>query len=139
MEEVRTVRQWIKDYKEGLFEEADTKTQIDAGWYDWFCQTKSLKNKTKKLAGLITGLKETGKIDLDKHYVWFKNNCPLVGNLYDDVRFAFVENGENHFVISVDSPHEDSKYAIYDITVSAAKPAFVAETRKEVMNWLNQK
>ena len=33
-----SVREWIEKFNNGEFEDADIDTQIEAGWYDWFCK-----------------------------------------------------------------------------------------------------
>lgn len=43
-----TVREWIDKFNHGEFDNEDFKTQCAAGWYDWFCSTKSLAKKLKK-------------------------------------------------------------------------------------------
>ena len=40
-----TVREWIDKFNHGEFDNEDFKTQCAAGWYDWFCSTKSLAKK----------------------------------------------------------------------------------------------
>ena len=84
-----SITQWIAAFKAGQFSARDTTTQVDAGWYDWFCNSSSLRNKTYKLAPKVIQMaKILGPEFCDIHYVWFKNNCPMVGSLYDDFRFA---------------------------------------------------
>ena len=70
---------WIDEFMEGNFDDADVRTQILAGWYDWFCKDSSLANKTKKMGNIIKQVKRGGKVDIENWYVWFKNNCPLNG------------------------------------------------------------
>ena len=65
MEEKRTVRSWQQAYNSGAFENPDRRTQIDAGWYDWFCKDTSLANKTKRMGQIVKQIKDGGKIDLD--------------------------------------------------------------------------
>jgi hypothetical protein len=60
-------------------------------FYDWFCRDKSLENKARALMTKAITFAKLLDIDLDKHYVWFKNNCPMNGSLYDDFRFADEE------------------------------------------------
>ena len=83
----------------GDFANPDRKTQIDAGWYDWFCRDTSLAAKTQKLGKKAIQLMQSEKIDIHKNYVWFKNNCPMSGNLYDDLRIADIETGDVIYTI----------------------------------------
>ena len=71
--------EWIQRFNTGEFDKPDTKAQIEAGWFDWFCRDSSLANKTKKMGNIIKQIKTGGKVDLETSYVWFKNNCPLNG------------------------------------------------------------
>lgn len=75
---------------------AQTPEQQNDAWYDWFCRDTSLPYKTKVLTQRLRGLLKAaaGKIDLDKHYVFFKNNCPMNGSLYDDFRICNIATGE---------------------------------------------
>lgn len=94
MENQISLRTWLEKYEQGEFNAPDFETQCNAGWYDWFCKTESLAGKTKKLAPKVKRLAKSSKINLDTMYVWFKNNCPCVGKLYDDFRFADRETGD---------------------------------------------
>lgn len=77
----------------GDFDLNDRKTQIEAGWYDWFCRDASLEAKTRKLGQKVLQLMKSSKIDVEKNYVFFKNNCPMSGGLYDDFRICDMETG----------------------------------------------
>lgn len=60
------------------------------GFYDWFCKTETLKRRAEDLLKKLKFLVDMGLIDPDKNYVWFKNNCPLYGSLYDDIRISEI-------------------------------------------------
>ena len=77
----------------GDFDRSDLKTQIEAGWYDWFCRDTSLESKTRKLGQKVLQLMKSSKVDAEKNYVFFKNNCPMRGGLYDDFRICDMETG----------------------------------------------
>lgn len=76
-------------------------------WYDYFCKPSSLVNKGR---ALIRKLKKIYKLnelsgrkyfDPNKTYVFFKNNCPFCGSLYDDFRICDLETREVIFTIQV--------------------------------------
>ena len=132
---------WIDEFMEGNFDDADVRTQILAGWYDWFCKDSSLANKTKKMGNIIKQVKRGGKVDIENWYVWFKNNCPLNGPLYDDFRFADLETGNVMFTIQIDCCWNKSRYAVYGRTPDgefhADEPLFETDSSRELVKWLN--
>ena len=107
-----SVREWQKRFRAGDFSSRDRAVQCEAGWYDWFCRDDALAGRLKKISGVVLGI--TDPFILDNYYVWFKNNCPLDGPLYDDVRFEPLtgERDGKYFVVSLDSPHEHMKWAL---------------------------
>jgi hypothetical protein len=109
MSENMTVRQWIKAFDRDEFSGNDYPTQIRAGWYDWFCRDESLRNKTYKLALKVKYFAKSSRIDIDKTYVFFKNNCPCNGSLYDDFRFCDIESGDVIYTIIPSSGHSSKK------------------------------
>ena len=132
---------WIDEFMEGNFDDADVRTQILAGWYDWFCKDSSLANKTKKMGNIIKHVKRGGKVDIENWYVWFKNNCPLNGPLYDDFRFADLETGNVMFTIQIDCCWNKSRYAVYGRTPDGEfhsdEPLFETDSSRELVKWLN--
>lgn len=109
-----TVREWIKKFNNGEFEDDSFQTQKDAGWYDWFCNTDSLSKRLKKMGNIIKDIKND--YILDNYYVWFKNNCPLSYPLYDDFRFEPLDESkrdQEYFLVQCDHPYGDkSLYSI---------------------------
>jgi hypothetical protein len=80
----------------------DSQGQNDEcyNFYDWFCKDSSLRNKSWKLMQQVkTFLKHNQQIDLLEHYVFFKNNCPMNGPLYDDFRICNIETGNVVFTV----------------------------------------
>lgn len=61
-------------------------------WYDWFCKNSQLFNRGKELISKLKEISGSKKIDIEKTYVFFKNNCPAYGDLYDDFRICSIEN-----------------------------------------------
>ena len=138
MEEQIKLSEWIQRFKAGEFDSPDRTTQINAGWFDWFCRDTSLVNKTKKMGNIIKQIKAGGKVDLETSYVWFKNNCPLNGPLFDDFRIADMETNNNLLVIQIDCAWNDSKYTVYERLDGFDKPAFKTNSSRELVKWLNK-
>jgi hypothetical protein len=88
-------RSTIRQILNGTFEE-----QHDC-WWDWFCTDRALVSKTKKLVGALRQIVLSPKIDIDKQYVFFKNNCPCYGDnkLYDDFRICDIKTGDVVYTI----------------------------------------
>ncbi len=138
MRENISVRQWQTMYRMGTFSDKNRSVQIEAGWYDWFCQVESLAGRLKQIAPVVMGI--TDPFILDNFYVWFKNNCPLNGPLYDDARFEPLsgERGGNYFLVIKDSPHEKSKWTLYTERYGFQEPEFQCGNVREMIRYLNQ-
>lgn len=62
-------------------------------FFDWFCNDSSLEGRAKKLKGLAKKLVDHLGLDKNKVYVFFKNNCPMSGPLYDSLSICDRESG----------------------------------------------
>lgn len=91
---------WKEAFLRGDFDPKDIRTQIEAGWYDWFCEDDELSTKTKSLGRqLLQILDGTKKIDPEKSFVFFKNNCPVNGDLYDQFSICDIATGDVLYVV----------------------------------------
>ena len=102
------LRSWIEKFDSGEFDDKSTYVQTIAGWYDWFCRDSSLVSKTKKLGAKVKKIAKSPKVDIDKMYVFFKNNCPCFGTLYDDFRICDLKTGDVIFTIVPATGHKSN-------------------------------
>lgn len=104
-----TIPQFVERFKRGEFADPSFDTQCNAGWVDWWCKDSSLANKTKKLGNKVCQIADSNLFDKNKCYVFFKNCCPAVGNLYDVFK---VCDAETHKVIYCIA-NQDNKWQVY--------------------------
>ena len=132
-----SVRQWQEKFRAGAFNLQDRYTQCEAGWYDWFCQDHALAGRLKKIGRVVMGI--TDPFILDNYYVWFKNNCPMKGPLYDDVRFEPLsgERDGKYFVVALDSPHERMKWALVTERYGFDAPEFECGNIRDMVRYIN--
>ena len=137
MRENISVHQWQALYQAGAFDAKDFKVQCEAGWYDWFCRDDALVGRLKRIAPVVAGI--TDPFILDNYYVWFKNNCPVDGPLYDDVRFEPLAGGRNgqYFLVIKDSPHEAYKWALYTERHGFERPEFQCDNVRDMIRYVN--
>jgi len=101
-----TLRQQLEAFENGVF--LDSNGSKDSGcfvFYDWFCRDSSLKNKSIKLFKQVKLFVKMKDVDLDSTYVFFKNNCPVGGSLYDDFRIVDIKEGTVQFTVTAKSGH----------------------------------
>ena len=130
-----TVREWIKHYEAGKYDDPSFNVQCSAGWNDWFCPDSELLSKLKKLAKLIIRIEDD--FILDNYTLTFYNNYPLDYPLYDQIRFTPInyrkyKNAE--FGIECDHPC-GSEY-MYEIFTARNdyKTEFKCKDIDEVLN-----
>jgi hypothetical protein len=83
------LKQQLEAFDRGVFLDSDGKKSWCFNFYDWFCSDGALERKARSLYAKVKKfLKKHPEIDTEKVYVFFKNNCPGSGSLYDDFRIC---------------------------------------------------
>lgn len=138
-----SIREWQKAFANDEFTHYLKADQIRAGWYDWFCNDIYLRDKTYRMGSIIKQITSKCKVDIDNSYVFFKNNCPMVGPLYDDFRICDLETGDVQFTITVDDKRQNHKYSVYGIDNHQneywEKPMIEFDNKRQLVKWLNTK
>lgn len=101
-----TLREQLEAFDKGIYIDSGGKVSGCYNFYDWFCKDELLQKKADKLFRQVKKfIAANPSIDPDKHYVWFKNNCPMNGPLYDDFRISDIAEGEVQYNVTAKSGH----------------------------------
>jgi hypothetical protein len=100
-----TIREFIRKYEGGAFNDKSFETMRAAGWYDWFCRKSSLKRRLDKLYPKVVEVSRSKKINIDTMYVFFQNCCPGEGSLYDEFRICNMGTCDVIYVVVPKSGH----------------------------------
>jgi hypothetical protein len=129
------LQQWIINYSRGQYDSRDAETQVDAGWWDWFCRDTSLLGRLKRIAPKVLRVAYSKKINPLKTYVLFKNNCPVNGNLYDDFRFCDIDSQEVIYAVVPKTGYTNHKFAEVWGRENDFKEPLVSGTWKDVVEF----
>lgn len=133
-----SLSQWIKNFNDGAYDSSDVKTQIEAGWFDWFCKDQSLRNKTYALSPKVKRIAKSIKVNSDAACVLFKNNCPFYGSMYDDFRILDLTTGNLIFVVvpKCGSLINRGKTVIWGIENNFEEPLYIGNW-EGALKWFN--
>ncbi len=136
MEKRISLRTWVNNFTSGKYAAKDLNTQCEAGWYDWFCNDSALANKTQNLGKKVIQIMASKKIDPDETYVFFKNNFPMQGRLYDDFRICDINTEEVLFTVTPELGYANRK-GISEVwgKESDFKGALVSGSWKDVLKF----
>ena len=95
---------------------ADIRNHHCFNFYDWFCKTSSLQSKSETLIDKLKSiLKNNKRFDPTKCYVFFKNNCPGCGDLYDDFRICDIESRDVLYTVAPSDSHKNGQATVWGI------------------------
>lgn len=101
-----SIQQQLEAFDQGIILDSDGQQSSCFNFYDWFCNDSSLKNRAMKLFPKVKKfLQLHPEIDVKKTYVFFKNNCPFVGNSYDDFRICERSTGNVIYTVTPSCGH----------------------------------
>jgi hypothetical protein len=101
-----SLRQQLEAFDKGIYLDSNGKESWCYNFYDWFCKDESLKRKADTLFRQVKKFVAANpSINIDTHYVWFKNNCPMNGPLYDDFRISDLIEGDVQYNVTAKSGH----------------------------------
>ena len=101
-----TLRQQLESFGKGVYLDSSGAESWCYNFYDWFCKDESLQRKSDTLFRQVKKFVGANpSIDQDKHYVFFKNNCPAHGPLYDAFSICEIESGDVIYWVTAKSGH----------------------------------
>ena len=83
-----TLAEQLNAFASGRIIDSEGSENDCFNFYDWFCKDSSLERKAKALFPKVKKFVASTQVDILDTYVFFKNNCPMNGSLYDDFRIC---------------------------------------------------
>lgn len=100
-----SLKEQLEAFENGEYLDTNGKETVCFNFYDWFCKQSSLQRKSKRLFTMVKRWVKERNTDTEKVYVFFKNNCPMNGPLYDDFRICDLETGDVIYTVTPKSGH----------------------------------
>ena len=133
-----TLRQQLEAFDNGNFMDSDGNINNRCyNFYDWFCKDKSLKPKSEKLFKMVKRWVKKRNTDVDTTYVFFKNNCPMNGPLYDDFRICDRETGNVIYTITPRCGHS-GKAEVWGRHNEFQGPLIVGESMNDIYSRIHE-
>jgi hypothetical protein len=126
-----SLTQQLEAFKNGNIIDSEGRSNDCHNFYDWFCNESSLERKSIKLMNQVKRWVKFRNTDTDKVYVFFKNNCPMVGPLYDDFRICDRETGNVIWTVTPKCGHS-GKAEVWGRQNNFQGPIAVADTMTEI-------
>lgn len=95
----------LESFANGIYLDSDGTESDCFNFYDWFCEDSELEDRANELFTETGIFVDKFGIDTDNHYVFFKNNCPMSGDLYDSFSICEVESGDVVYWVTPKSGH----------------------------------
>ncbi|NBU48325.1 MAG: hypothetical protein EBS34_12990 [Flavobacteriales bacterium] len=99
------LKQQLEAFDQGIILDSEGNENDCYNFYDWFCKDEALKGRATKLFKQVKRWAKFRNTDTEKVYVFFKNNCPVFGSLYDDFRICDLESGDVIWTVTAKSGH----------------------------------
>jgi hypothetical protein len=108
-------------------------------FYDWFCKETSLPKRAARLTRKLRRIVKSPKINVETMYVFFKNNCPVQGKLYDDFRICDMKTGDIIYTIVPKEGYTSSNGlgSVWGHNTEGAFVELFRGTWKEIVKWFN--
>ncbi len=126
-----SLKDQLQAFENGNIIDTDGNINRCHNFYDWFCKDSSLERKAIKLMKSVKRWVKFRNTDTSKVYVFFKNNCPMNGPLYDDFRICDLETGDVIWTVTPKCGHS-GKAEVWGRQNDFKGPIAVADTLSDI-------
>ena len=147
MKERKSIATFLEEYEAGKyvaekFQSSSRDAQCEAGWYDWFCKDSELARRLKPMAAFLKKIADGGRFSQRDNYVFFKNNCPMVGKLYDSFSICSISTRDVIYWIGFlgEGCHSQPKHVSVSYVKGWSKdkhPEMIFKTSADAAKWFN--
>jgi hypothetical protein len=126
-----SLKDQLQAFENGNIIDSEGNVNHCHNFYDWFCKDSSLERKAIKLMTSVKRWVKFRNTDTSKVYVFFKNNCPMIGPLYDDFRICDLETGDVIWTVTPKCGHS-GKAEVWGRQNDFKGPIAVADTLSDI-------
>ena len=125
------LREFRERYLSGEFSDSSFATQVQAGWYDWFCRDSELSGRLKRLWDEIISHITDDKV-FDAYTIHFCNVCPASDHpLFDRIYF---NRFDSDYCLSVDIDDKRNAHR-FEVNTSEST-AFSSDSVEEALDFI---
>jgi hypothetical protein len=100
-----SLKEQLEAFGNNVYLDSDGTESHCYNFYDWFCEDDELEDKAYNLFCEASKFASKFEVNTDSHYVFFKNNCPMGGELYDSFSICEIESGDVVYWVTPKSGH----------------------------------
>lgn len=105
------LREFRERYLSGEFSDSSFSTQVQAGWYDWFCPDSELAGRLKRLWDEIISRITDDRV-LDAYTIRFCNVCPASDHPLFDRIYLNRFDSDYCLCVDIDDKRNDHRFEV---------------------------
>ncbi len=136
------IKEWKNEFNWEQTENKEVHKEFFGSWESVFRDYQKFITQAQSIVAIINQIKEEGKVDLEKNYIFFGNSSSIGRPYYEDFRICDIETHKVLLTIKCNC-ETGAKFKVLgrlNLEVEFSNESlFECETPEELNKWLNTK